>query len=440
MSPKTLRITSLGLLLGLAAFAATPFIIGRNIEQVAIANVAALIPPEIQSQIEIRERGYNSGWFSSDAFLEMEYLPLGGQPLIMQLNAQIQHGPLLFTPQGIVFGLVYADIDPQFDSTEIQEALQNLPFDLPDIRMDLQVKLNGDLYARMHIAPVSHSDANGLLEFAGTEANLTAYTDGSAELELLVGALTAREFASNFEITMEGLTARASSDQISDIVARSAAHVSMPLLRSSSPFAVELLDLELESRVQPSLYGSEYTDWYQRTQVGRIQSELPLSTFSWTSEINETRSDLFRRYYQLLADMQREMNASGGIFTEAVTQSAEEFATLLLQNRIVLNNTLAANAYDGDHSLELRIQWLGLPELTDIGELDVNAMLGAVDLTFDMTLDLDAILRSPLAALVDTYVQQGYLQLDSGRVLMRVEIRDSELSINGQPKALDELL
>ncbi len=440
MSPKILRITLTSVILAMAAFATIPFIIGRNVEQAAIANAALLIPPEIQPQIEVHERRYSSGWFSSEAFLDVEYLPFGEQSLRMHLNVKIQHGPVLFTPQGMAFGLIYADIDPQFDSDEIRQALQELPFALPDIRMDMQVALNGDLHGALHIAPVSHFDADGLLEFAGTKADFTAYMDGSAEFEVQLGALSAQEYASNFEITMDGISIFASSEQISDIVAQSAVHLSMPRLSSSSPVATQLQDLELETRVQPSLYASEHTDWYQRIQVGHIQSELPLSALNLTTEINETRSDLFRRYYQLIADIQREMNASGGIFTAAVTQSAEEFATLLLQNRIVLNNTLAASAYDGDHTLELRIQWLGLPDLIEIGQLDVNTMLGAADLTFDMALDLDAILRSPLAAMVDTYVQQGYLQLENGRVLMRVEIQDSELSINGQRRALDELL
>lgn len=233
---------------------------------------------------------------------------------------------------------------------------------------------------------------------------------------------------------------RASSAQISDITARSAAYLSMPQLSISSPVAMQLQDLVLETLVQPSLYGNEHTDWYQRIQVGHIQSELPLSALHLTTEINETRSELFRRYYQSMTDIQREMNASGGIVTAAVTQSAEEFVILLLQNRIVLNNTLAATAYDGDHTLELRIQWPGLPDLIEIGQLDVTTIMGAVDLTFDITLGLDAILRSPFAAMVDTYVQQGYLQLENGRVLMRVNIHDSELSINGQRRALDELL
>lgn len=441
MSSTTLRNALLGLLLlSLAVLAAMPWVVGRNVEQVAITNTMALIPPEIQSQIEIRESSFTNGWFRSAAELELEYLPLGGLPLLMRLDMQIQHGPILFTPAGPKLGLVYANIDPRFDSAEIREALLELPFDLPDVLLELQVELNGEMRVGMQIAPISHSDANGEFEFAGVDAHLIAYTDGSAEIDLTMGALNAREYSSNFQLAIDGMSMQATSDQINDMLGKSAASLSLPGFRSTAPVAFEVLNVELESRVQPSRLGADHTDWYQRTQVGHIKSELPVSRFSWTSEINETRSDLFRRYYELMVEIQEEMNANGGLFTETVTQSAEEFALLLLRNTIVLNNAIAATAYDGEHTLDLRIHWRGLPDMTDLARLDMNEMLAAVDLTFDMALDLEAILRSPLAEMVDPYVQQGYLQLDNGRILMRAEIKDSEFSINGQRRMLDEVL
>lgn len=442
MSQRILRNTLLSLLLLiLLALAVMPWVIGRNVEEVAIANSLALLPPEIQSQINLRESSFNSGWWRSEGQLELEYQPLGDLPVLVQLDMQVQHGPLLITPDGLAIGLVYADIDPRFDSEEIRTALRELPFALPDLLLDLQVNLLGKLRGGMRIAPISHNDANGRFDFAGIDAGLIAYRDGSAEFELDMGELIAEEYSSGFQFSIDGLSMHATSEQINDMLAKSAASMSLPAFRSSAPFAMAMENLEMESRVQPSAVGAEHTDWYQRVQVGHIQSEdLPLSSISWTSEINETRNDLFRRYYQLLVDIQTEMNASGGIFTTAVTQSAEEFAMLFLQNGIVLNNAIAANVYAGEHTVDLRIRWRGLPDFTDLALLDLNAVLAALDLTFDLALDLEAIMRSPLAELVDPYVKEGYLQLDNGRILMRAEIRDSELSINGQREALDDIL
>lgn len=442
MSRKITRNTLLSLLLLiLVAFAVMPWVIGRNVEEVAIANSLALLPPEIQSQITLRESSFTSGWFRSEGQLELEYQPLGGLPVLVQLDMDVQHGPLLITPDGLAFGLVYADIDPRFDSEEIRAALQELPFALPDLLLDLQVNLLGKLQGDMRIAPISHNDANGRFDFAGIDSRIIAYRNGSAEFSLNLGTLIAEKYSSGFHFNVDGLTMHATSEQINDLLARSAASMSIRAISSSSPYAMEIENLEMESRVQPSAVGAEHTDWYQRVQVGQIQSEdLPLTSISWTSEINETRNDLFRRYYQLLVDIQTEMNASGGIFTTAVTQSAEEFAMLFLQNGMVLNNSLAANLYAGEHSIDLRIRWRGLPDLTELARLDINAVLAALDLTFDLALDLEAVMRSPLAELVDPYVQEGYLQLDNGRILMRAEIRDSELSINGQRQALDDIL
>lgn len=442
MPQRITRNTLLSLLLlSLLALAVMPWVIGRNVEEVAIANSLALLPPEIQSQINLRESSFRSGWWRSQGQLELEYQPLGGLPVLVQLDMEVQHGPLLFTPDGLAIGLVYADIDPRFDSEEIRAALQELPFALPDLLLDLQVNLIGKLQGGMRIAPVSHNDSNGRFDFAGIDSRLIAYRDGSAEFTLDMGTLIAEEYSSGFQFNIDGLTMHATSEQINDMLAKSAASMSMPGFRSTSPLAMEIQDLEMESRVQPSAVGAEHTDWYQRVQVGHIQSDdLPLTSISWTSEINDTRNDLFRRYYQLLVDIQTGMNASGGMFTTEVTESAEEFAMLFLQNGIVLNNAIAANVYAGEHSADLRIRWRGLPDLTDLARLDINAVLAALDLTFDLALDLEAVMRSPLAELVDPYVQEGYLQLDNGRILMRAEIRDSELSINGQRQALADIL
>lgn len=241
MSQRILRNTLLSLLLLiLLALAVMPWVIGRNVEEVAIANSLALLPPEIQSQINLRESSFNSGWWRSEGQLELEYQPLGDLPVLVQLDMQVQHGPLLITPDGLAIGLVYADIDPRFDSEEIRAALRELPFALPDLLLDLQVNLLGKLRGGMRIAPISHNDANGRFDFAGIDAGLTAYRDGSAEFALNMGELIAEEYSSGFQFSIDGLSMHATSEQINDMLAKSAASMSLPAFRSSAPFAMAM--------------------------------------------------------------------------------------------------------------------------------------------------------------------------------------------------------
>ncbi|MDP6652602.1 MAG: DUF945 family protein, partial [Gammaproteobacteria bacterium] len=94
--------------------------------------------------------------------------------------------------------------------------------------------------------------------------------------------------------------------------------------------------------------------------------------------------------------------------------------------------------YDGEHSVDLQIDWRGLPQLNNIAELDMNESIAALTIDLEMSLDLAAILRSPAADIIDPYVQQGYVVLDNGRILLNAALRDGELMLNGEAVPLDQ--
>ena len=110
----------------------------------------------------------------------------------------------------------------------------------------------------------------------------------------------------------------------------------------------------------------------------------------------------------------------------------------MLQNPLEINNLIAANAFDGDHTADLRIEWTGLETLASLSEVDTNAAIAAFDITLDISLDLESILRSPIAGLIDPYVQQGYLTISNGRVIIEASLQDSMLMVNGDQLPLDQ--
>ena len=110
----------------------------------------------------------------------------------------------------------------------------------------------------------------------------------------------------------------------------------------------------------------------------------------------------------------------------------------MIRNSLVLNNEVAANVYDGDHSIDLRIHWAGLPDLTDLARLDINEVIAALTISVEVSLDLAAIMRSAAAEFIDPYVQEGYIRLDNGRILVNGSLSDSELIVNGEAVPLDQ--
>jgi uncharacterized protein YdgA (DUF945 family) len=49
-------------------------------------------------------------------------------------------------------------------------------------------------------------------------------------------------------------------------------------------------------------------------------------------------------------------------------------------------------------------------------------------------------MRSPLAEMVDPTVQQGYLRVEGGRLLMDMNLSDAALTVNGKTVALEQFL
>ena len=111
----------------------------------------------------------------------------------------------------------------------------------------------------------------------------------------------------------------------------------------------------------------------------------------------------------------------------------------MIQNGLVFNNYIQANAFEGDHSVDLQVDWEGLPELDNIARMDINQAIDALNISLEMSLDLEAVMRSPAAEMVDTYVQEGYIEIDNGRILLSATLSDSELLVNGSSLAIDEL-
>ena len=196
--------------------------------------------------------------------------------------------------------------------------------------------------------------------------------------------------------------------------------------------------ISADSRLQLSSMGAELLDIYQRLRIDSIESEFPLASLDWTSEVNEISTELIRSYYQLLADLQQQVNASQGTVKTQVTELGQQLAVIAIQNSLVFNNLIQANAYDGEHSVDLRIDWRGLPQLDDFAQLDINEAIAALTIDLELSLDLAAILRSPAADIIDPYVQQGYIVIDNGRILLSAALRDGELVLNGEAVPLDQ--
>jgi uncharacterized protein YdgA (DUF945 family) len=156
--------------------------------------------------------------------------------------------------------------------------------------------------------------------------------------------------------------------------------------------------------------------------------------------IGDLQLAALQRFFALATDVQASANANPGVLTSVMTEALGEAALLLLNNPLTLNLALRANAYEGDHVVDLALRWSGLPDLREIARLDLREALAALMITLDLSLDLEAAARSPLSPSIDSYVQQGYLQLDNGRIILQARLENLTIRLNDQTLTADELL
>jgi len=227
---------------------------------------------------------------------------------------------------------------------------------------------------------------------------------------------------------------------MNDLLAPGMALLVIPALSSGSPYPFSVSNISIDSRVQPSAAGSEQIDIHQSFRVASIQSELPVASANWTMNINEVRSDLIRSYYGMIAEIQNAINTNSTGSSNPIEEYAGEMATIAVQNSLVFNNLVEANAFEGDHSIDLNIDWRGMPGVTDLDSIEAMQILEVFSFALTVSLDEAAIMRSPLAEMVDPYVQQGYLRIDGGRILMDASLSDAELTVNGETVPLEQFL
>lgn len=415
-----------------------PKLIGANIERATIDNLIALIPPEAKDQFEIRRNKFNDGWFGSSTTIEVIYTPIGTDAIALSMDFDIDHGPLVRTEDGLAIGLAYANIEPSIRNELFDIAIADLSFPLPDITLNLLARFDQSLWLNMNVSELKVSETELEFSFDGLDANVDVASDQSARFSVQMGQLSATENADNSNILIAGMSLASSTAQLNDILARSSATLSIPSVSSTWPLPFSISDIGADYGLQASATAENFSEMYQTIRARSIESEIPINSFSWLSEVKQVNNDLLRDYYRLLSELQNEMDSDADTVSMEFTELGQELYLLVLQNPLELNNRIDASSYGGDHTAELRVLWAGLSALDNAADLDVNAAIAALDMTLDISLDLEAILRSPLAGLVDPYAQQGYLIIDNGRVMIEASLQDSVLRVNGDQLPLEQ--
>ncbi len=418
----------IGVLLVLAAHLLASWIIGSEVRTAMLNAVETRLPPQSRERISIEELSYQRGLYSSNAAYRVELGILGGLQIPpLELNTTILHGPVLWVDDGIRFAAARFEFAPL---TEDNQALQSV-----SLAMDIGFNQRIDL--SLLIEPFEQLDSRNQLRVGETTALAVLHGDQSAEFSLNVERFNLHNPNANLEVTVDALRIKSNTRRLSDIAAPSKVELSIPGVQSSGAINFQLTDFSAAAEVTDSELSSESIDFTQQLRVADLASQWPLQSVNWRFEFEKMPSALVRDYSNMAAELQRRIEG-GQPMDAAMMQSALTFGLRLINTDFLVNQTLAVKAHDGEHESALRIEYNGLPELTNLAYLDLNELVAALEIELSLALDLEAVLQSSGANLIDPYVQAGYITIEEGRILLQSSLINSELLLNGEPRTLDE--
>lgn len=436
MASKTRIAITIVAVVVISAVVFTPKVIGRGISDLTINNLIALIPPEAANQLTIDETTFTSGWFGSTATVSVNYTPFGTETITADFDFAIKHGPLLLTNDGPRLGISYAEVTPKVaDSLPMFGTTSDLAF--PDTLIELFAGFDQSLLIKVTVDPVSHATNNEEFEFAGLSASFLARADQSAELLVNIGQLSIKENQNNLDFSIAGIDVISKSAQLNDILAPTSATFSIPRIKSSAPIALAIDTITASSELRASS-NARAVHLTQHIATQSIVGDSPLQSFDWQLEVDEVQRQLISDYYGLLSELQTQSASDAQAAALKVNQIAQELSLLVVNNPLVIHNLVNANAYGGEHSAELKLRWDGLPKLDNIAKLNLNEAIAALNMSFDISLDFDSIMRSPAADQMKSFLKQGFIVIENDKVLINATLNNSQLLLNGEDIPLDQ--
>jgi uncharacterized protein YdgA (DUF945 family) len=426
------------LILLLAILLLTPRMIGTQIEASVDDTMNSLLTDNLRSQLQWQVVDYQRNWFSSTARYKIDYLPMGvDSGLSMELDLEIAHGPLHSSGDNWHLGLAGVTVKPVLDSKEIRKAIMDFPFPPPNPEIQLLVGFDESLEFRLTIAPSQFDNEEGSFRFDGLQGQLITEADLSARGTLDMGQLAATSANSNESFTVQGLQFTTETAQINDLFAPSMAMIAIPAISASGINGFSVEGISFSSALDQSAGSDRRLNISQDIVIDSITSELPVNSLSWQFELEQLPLDLLRSYQNLVNEARLQL-AGNSASSNQFAELGQQLGMQLLAADFAINSQLQADAYGASHQATLSIDYGGVADVQNFSSMNPRSLLNAIELTLQVDMDLEAALRSPAAGMIDPYVQQGYIQIDNGRIRLDAELADSQLVLNGETIALDQ--
>ncbi|WP_019027341.1 YdgA family protein [Colwellia piezophila] len=425
---------SIAVILILASLLISPKFIGSVVED---EREKMLVELNAIDGISLTTHQYDSGWFGAQVSSELR-LSLeddGFADVTFLLAEELSFGPIIITKQGWHLGLGYSAVKFKFSAAELDEKIIKLINE--NMHLGALLSFNKDVTTFINTDEMSYEEGESVIVAKAVAAQFTLINNEHISGDFSWGGLEVKDATQRFVIgtvTMSTEQKVVSGDYLQGTA----------ILTGDATFKVENIDIYEQSSHIFSL------------KHAGLKSEVSLD------------KDLLALRLQYYAD---EISASGQSFTEPNLEIV--LANIDINALQELNHTIASlsTGLVGDDNSEellaalsvvvdkvlaknpsLKVTDLSVvteqgkiasefnfsinKDLFDINNLDSMALIMALEADAKGKVPLAYLTHLGIAAMVNNFVEQGYLTQQENDISFEAKYIESQLTINGKAFAL----
>ena len=407
----------------------------------------------INHGLTVSDIDYQRGLFSSEASFTLTIEQSPDNLISIANKIAIQHGPVMVTRQGLKLALFNADSSFTSDNLSTIAAINGITEVVKRKLIDyfsndfatsaLTVGFTGRASYIFTIAPLKIEQQTTQFNFDGlVGSGVGSFIQQHYAGSLQIGALNYSNSDSSFDLqTSSGAFDITNAD---DFLNNNTVNIKFPQLSVTSngnTFMAKDAGIDFIQSYDDDNRISLKESFY----INDIESSspVPISAISYDVEVNNIDSKAFELWAQLAPEFQSAMQADGQLDfeSETIKGATRSILTSLLKKDLALNQKLNLNILNGDASFEADVKFVGIAN--NVHPMDVvNPIdfLSAVDIDLILKSDETVVMKTPVAAMVGMYVDQGFINKDGQKLIVDIDIRNGEMTINNKPYPLKEQL
>lgn len=414
-------------LIGIVAiifFATIPMLMGLMIDDSSTS--ARLRELTGQPGLTVNTR---SNWFDSIGTLQIESPVVAGvryEQVRLDADLEIIHGPLLWTEQGLRFGMAWVDITPVLQGLEDNDFLQTLFATDSGTQISLMAGFDGALHAQLRGGPFHFTQQERTFDFEDLQVNMDIARNGAATVGLNSSSVNVSEPLYAMTIDTLEVELQSASLDASPLPGSLAINAESAQFNGVQRLTLGGISIDYVAREQVDAENATSSLLLeQRIQVAALDSELPVSAFAMQTQLEGVDLTLVAEYLRLQRNLQM-----GDPDTSAA--QLEEVYIAMLREPFTQHSLISATAWGGEHQADLEIIWPGEPALLTMGQLTLGRVVGLLYAELELRANEEALMNSMFAASVRNYTAQGVLPQDNGDVVITAILQGGNMTLNEQ--------